>query len=153
MKTYRLMFIAALGMCSVVMPACEATKQALTSAPDVSKLFGNWNLSQLGGKEIASMIPSGGTTPTLSIAKDGGISGTGGVNRIMSSVDLDKLASGEFSMRPAASTMMAGNQQAMDLEANYLKTLHQVTNFRLDGNTLSLTNGKETLLKFLRAGS
>jgi heat shock protein HslJ len=139
---------------SAAVSGCESAAPAIKAATsNAQSLFGDWALAQLGGKDVASLVPEGGKTPNLAIANDGRISGSTGVNNIMSSLDLGKLAKGDFSLTPVASTMMAGSPEAMSLESSFLKALGEVKNFNLDGNALNLTNGKETLLKFLRAGS
>jgi heat shock protein HslJ len=48
------------------------------------------------------------------------------------------LAEGELSFGPLATTLMAGPEEAMQLEQAFLDALARVTSYSLDGSTLSL---------------
>lgn len=118
----------------------------------MTKLFGDWTLTQLDGREFSKAALVGGNAPpTLSITPGGEVSGFGGVNRLTSSLDPSMLTSGDFSLAPIACTMMAGNPDAMSLESEYLVALGRVRRFSLDGDALSLTSDGKTLLKYVRS--
>ncbi len=114
------------------------------------KLFGQWNLSELGGKDISSMLPAGTKVPNLNFASDGKVAGFTGVNNLTSSVDPAALAKGDLKLAPAATTKMAGTPEANGLESQFLSALSNVTGYKIDGDTLSLKNGTDTLMKFIK---
>lgn len=91
-----------------------------------------------------------GKLPSLSFASDGKVSGFTGVNRLTSSLDPARLAKGDFSLAPAATTRMAGAPQAMSVESQFTSLLHQATQFKLDGNKLSLLDKGNELLGFVK---
>jgi heat shock protein HslJ len=72
------------------------------------------------------------------------------VNRFTSSVDMDRLRRGEFAMKPAASTKMAGPPDAMRLEDRFLEALGAATGFRVEGESLTLTKGAEPVMRLVR---
>jgi heat shock protein HslJ len=121
-----------------------------TANSAIKGLTGDWNLSKLGGVDVGSLLPAGAKVPSLNFAQDGKVSGFSGVNRLASSLDLGKLAKGEFSMAPAASTRMAGPPESMKVEDQFLAALGKATGYKLDGNSLSLTDKAGELLKFVR---
>lgn len=146
----RILCLAAASVMVFPNAGCESGGKALSMVDSAKSIFGNWNLDSLMGQAVPML--GGGRKPSISIGEDGSVSGMSGVNRFSSSLDLDKLMKGEFAMKPAASTKMAGAPEAMNLEDQFLQALQQVTGFNVDGDTLSLTNGAETLMKFLRTG-
>lgn len=149
---------AALIVAAVALPAslttltgCESTQSISDSASMIRKLTGDWNLSSLKGMDVADFMPAGIKLPSLSFTPDGKVSGTGGINRLASSLDLDALAKGQFKLAPAASTKMAGSPEAMAFEGSFVKALGEVTGFSVKGDTLSLTDATGELMKFARA--
>lgn len=139
------------GMCALW--ACESTPSAVAAEADsIKTLAGDWVLKSLGGKDFAQLVPQDVAVkkPTLDIANDGKVSGTTGVNRLTSSVDVPALMKGQFLLSPAATTRMAGPQYAMDLESKYLNALQKVRSFKLNGSTLTLTDGGNELMQLVR---
>jgi heat shock protein HslJ len=116
----------------------------------IESLIGTWNLTTLDGASVADMLGPDMKAPNLEFAEDGRVSGFAGVNRVMSSVDLGALKRGEFALSPAATTMMAGPEAAMDLEQKFLSALHRATGIRIDGNRLDLTDAGASVLSFAR---
>jgi heat shock protein HslJ len=121
----------------------------------LSQLAGEWALTQLGGKDIASMLAAipNGSAPTLNFAKDGAVGGFSGVNRIGGGkLDPAALAQGKLSLGNMFSTKMAGPPAAMQLENDFLGALNKVSSFRLTdgGKGLSLTDGASELLRFAK---
>lgn len=127
---------------------CQSTQNATESRPMIDQLVGDWNLTSLQGTPLT--LPQGARQPTLSFTPDGKVSGTGGVNRLASSIDLPSLAKGQFKLAPAASTKMAGPPEAMALEDTFYRLLGEATGLSIDADTLSLTNTGGELLKFVR---
>ncbi len=77
---------------------------------------------------------------------NGQFSGLAAVNRYFGSyTDKD----GKIKFSPAGSTMMAGPENLMKVEAQYLNNLEQIETYQLKGNDLIL-NGKGISLHFVR---
>ena len=115
------------------------------------KLFGNWDLTKLMGQDVSSLLPAGAKTPNLSFSPDGKVSGFGGVNRLSTSLDPKALATGDLKLAPAAATKMAGPTESMKVEDQFFSALTKVTGYKIDGDTLSLKNGADTLMQFVKA--
>ncbi len=130
---------------------CESAQGVADSASMVQKLVGDWSLSSLNGVDVASLLPEGVKLPSLAFSPDGKVSGTSGINRIASSIDIDALAKGQFKLAPTVSTKMAGSPEAMDFESKYLGALGEVTDFSMKGDSLSLSGVAGELMKFVRA--
>ncbi len=130
---------------------CESVQGVADSASMVQKLVGDWNLSSLKGVDVASLLPKGAKLPSLAFSPDGSVSGTSGINRLASSIDLDALAKGQFKLAPAASTKMAGSPEAMNFESNFLSSLGEATGFSVKDDSLSLSNAAGELMRFVRA--
>lgn len=143
--------ILALPLTATTLSGCQSGQSVTDSAAMIQKLTGDWNLSALNGVDISSLLPSGMRVPSLSFTPDGKVSGTGGINRLASSLDLDALSKGQFKLAPAASTKMAGSPEAMAFEDSFLKALGDATGFNVKGDTLSLSNAAGELMKFVRA--
>lgn len=126
---------------------------AETISSMLGKIDGEWVLDKLGGKDVASMLGMGGQKPSLSFGNDGSISGFGGVNKLMGSFDPKDLLSGKIDLSKLASTKMAGPPEAMNLESAFTSALSKVSGFNFDkSGGLNLTDGKETLMSFVRGG-
>jgi heat shock protein HslJ len=71
----------------------------------------------------------------------------------MSKLDLASLAKGEFKMGPAATTMMAGPDEAMQVEGTFTKLLSRVNSAKLTdgGKGLTLSEGAEELVRLVKA--
>ncbi|MBX3361051.1 MAG: META domain-containing protein [Phycisphaeraceae bacterium] len=130
---------------------CQSGQSMTDSASMIQKLTGDWNLTALRGADLSTIMPQGLRVPSLSFTEDGKVSGTGGINRLASSIDLEALAKGEFKLAPTASTKMAGSPEAMNFEDSFLKALGEATGLSVKGDTLSLSNAAGELMKFARA--
>lgn len=149
---------AAVIITAIALPAslgtisgCQSGQSITDSAAMIQKLTGDWNLASLRSTDITSLMPKGVKIPSLSFTPEGKVSGTGGINRLASSLDLDALAKGEFKLAPTASTKMAGSPEAMAFEDSFLKALGDATGFNVKGDTLSLSGAAGELMKFVRA--
>lgn len=114
----------------------------------IADIRGDWILTRISGKPIQP--PASGRLPSLKLESDGKVSGFAGVNRLASSVDVAGLARGEFKLKPAAVTKMAGPPDAMKIENDYLAALNKVTTSKMDASELSLGDGAGELLRFSR---
>ncbi|MBX3381068.1 MAG: META domain-containing protein [Phycisphaeraceae bacterium] len=138
-----------------VVSGCESAPEKISGGPDaIRSLLGNWTLDSIGDKSFAMLVPQDAAAkkPTLDISADGKVSGFAGVNRMMSSLNLDAISKGDFKLAPAGTTMMAGPEYAMKLEREYLDALAKVRNFRVDGSKLTLTDGATQIMQFVRGG-
>jgi heat shock protein HslJ len=121
--------------------------------PTITQLMGDWNVESLAGKSVADMLPAGSKVPSLTFGEDGSVSGFAGVNRLMSKLDMASLAKGDFKLSPAATTMMAGPDEAMKVEGTFTKLLGQVNSAKLTdgGKGLSLSDGANELIRLVKA--
>jgi heat shock protein HslJ len=143
---------AVLG-CAGPEPAVEdepetTVEQAAELPPlELRMLVGNWKLVDFAGAALAEGLES----PTLEINEGGETAGFAGVNRFMTSVDPGEFFQGRLVFAPAASTMMAGPPEAMELETRYLDRLASVTGYFIEGDELRLFAGEELVLTFQRS--
>lgn len=115
-----------------------------------SQLMGDWNLSQFQGVDVASLLPEGMSMPSLNIADDGNVSGSTGLNRFTSGLDLGEIAKGNFDLGKIATTKMGGSSEAMGFERAFLQQLEQVTGFTVGEDTLTLLQQGKEVLSFVR---
>lgn len=142
------LLLAVFSLLTVVPGGCASGGGA--SAPSIQNLVGEWAVKTLGGKDISSLLPAGSKVPTLDFKPDGSVSGFAGVNRLSSKLNLAELAKGQFSLSPAAMTMMAGPPESMKVEQMFTEALNQARGLKLDGNTLSLTKDGSSLMSLVR---
>lgn len=116
----------------------------------IKPLMGEWELDRLGGNDLASLLPAGARAPSLNILQDGKVSGFAGVNRLTSQLDISKLAAGEFSLAPAATTRMAGPPELMNVENQFTTLLGRANQFKLDDNRLTLLDRGQEILGFVK---
>lgn len=143
----------AIAAAALPLPACESSSSMVTQAANLlQQLDGEWVLQQLGGQDVASMLPPGSKQPTLNFSPDGSISGFGGVNRLMTKAEPADLMSGKLDLSRLASTLMAGPAPAMDVENKYVSALRQSRSLSIDkSGALNLSDGAKTLLHFTKA--
>lgn len=137
-----------LGALSCI-PSCQSVQNMPQYADAAKNILGKWDLQELMGQAVSLAGPSG-EKPGFEITDDGRLAGFSGVNRFTSTLDMQKLLGGEFSLSPAAATKMAGPPEAMNLESRFFDALNRVTGFDLKGNSLTLKSGAETLAKLIR---
>lgn len=113
----------------------------MTAQQAIAALAGDWKLAALNGNPIVSATAPGTRIPGFSITPEGGFSGLAGVNRMSSRLDLAKLASGEFSLGPIATTRMAGPPELMKLEDAFTAALGTARKFSLKDGALLLKDG------------
>ena len=116
--------------------ACNATKPEVDEVPRT--LRGSWVLAELEGADVAAWKERGQKVPEILIGRDGEVSGFGGVNRFGATLDLDVLGVERFQLSTIASTMMAGEPDAMALEQTLLQALQDTRQYRLKENRLEL---------------
>jgi heat shock protein HslJ len=116
-----------------------------TAASDPTALVGDWKLVQIGDDKVTSE-----ELLTLSVTKEGKVSGSTGVNRFFGGLAQEKTLFG-----PLGTTRRGGPPAAMKLEAAYTKALGAATRFtiekdKLEQDNLTLLADDEALLVFER---
>jgi len=110
------------------------------AAEGSAKLTGDWKLIKLGDSETAA-----GAMVTLSVAEDGKVAGSTGVNNFGGALAKEKKLFG-----PLAMTRRAGPPEAMAVEAAYTKALDEATRFAIKEDKLTLFAGDKPRLVFER---
>jgi heat shock protein HslJ len=102
-----------------------------------------WTLKEIGGLPVPA-----NSRVSLSIARDGTLSGNAGVNRFNGRA---RGGDGPLQLGPFMSTKMAGPPELMTLESKFLKSLSAATKFERDGDTLRINGaGEERPMVFTR---
>jgi heat shock protein HslJ len=131
--------------------AAEIEPAAEEELAETPLYVGAWTLVALQGEAI----PEGLEAPNLTLGEDGTVSGFAGVNRLNGQAEISwdrKLGVGGYIGGPYASTMMAGEPAAMDLEAQFTTALASAASLRLDGENLVFSSDdKQDLLVFERS--
>jgi heat shock protein HslJ len=138
MVTWIVVPIALLG---VFLPACGGDDGggSDSASQDPAALEGKaWVLTQYLGADGSTVIADEGVSATFA---DGQVSGPSGCNTYNASYE----ASGTtISFGPIASTQMACGDDAMALEAQYLKLLGEATTYEISGRSMSMSNADGT---------
>ena len=127
----------------VVLPLLVACQPV--QAPPAPNLAGTeWLMSSLNGS-----LPLPGTTVTLQFGEDGTAGGSDGCNNYNTTyvVNGNDLTFGQ----PLGATMAACPEPVMDQSATYMQALADTTGFDVEGNQLTLRNGRNTLVTFVAA--
>ena len=121
-------------------PAAQAVDTNVP--PSIAALAGtDWLLKDVCGQPVPAT-----SRASLSIGKDGSLSGNAGVNRFNGRT---RGRDGELQAGPFMSTKMAGPPELMTLEGRYLKALGAATAFAATGDTLRVTvKGEAQPLEF-----
>ncbi|MCB9845317.1 MAG: META domain-containing protein [Phycisphaeraceae bacterium] len=142
-----------LGLALVVamLGGCRGTPTGDAASPDFW-LWGDWELSAIEGKDVLEGLPEGTRRPALSLAPDGSVSGTGGVNSLHGSLSPAGLSSGEFRIGEIAMTRMVGPPEAMTLERRFTRLLEGAGTFAKAGEDLVIQGrSKAPAMRFVRA--
>jgi heat shock protein HslJ len=109
----------------------------------VTLAYTEWTLVELAG-EPAEVGPDE-QLPNLALdLEESRVSGSGGVNRLMGTFVLSE---DELCFGPLATTMMAGPEDAMRREREFLAALERVTTYEFDGRRLTLLAGDEPVVR------
>lgn len=116
---------------------------ACSSGDQLSQLVGTeWNVTSLLGKSLnAADITK--VLPSLNFSDNGKLFGSTGCNSFTGSY---KLEGTKLSLDPGAMTKMMCSDNTEDV---FLSAINQVTNVKLDGNTLNLLNGSNTVMSLI----
>lgn len=140
---------ALLGAALAMLPACSSADRTPVS-PTIENFGGAWDLVSIGDTPLPASITSSDRRPSLLFARDGSVTGSGGVNRLSSRFDVEAVKAGKFSMRPAAMTRMAGSPEAMEIESRFTQALDKVNACSVTESSLTLSGGGAETLKFNR---
>lgn len=112
----------------------------VTVAESVAQLEGDWNLRAIGDAAVTDLADEADLRrwPSMQFGPDGQVGGWTGVNNWSAMIDLGELPYGRFTVGPIRSTLMAGPEAAMRLEAAYMSALQQSTGYTLEGGVLLL---------------
>jgi heat shock protein HslJ len=98
-----------------------------------------WNVTSLLGKSLNAVDITKGL-PSLNFSDNGKLFGSTGCNSFTGSY---KLEGTKLSLDPGAMTKMMCSDNT---EQDFLNAINQVTNLKMDGNTLNLLNGSKTVM-------
>jgi heat shock protein HslJ len=114
-----------------------------------------WQLATLGGRAVSALEPMGSrpTLPELVFSPLGRVGGFSGVNRMFAEMSEADVRAGRVDFSKIGMTMMAGPPEAMDIERRFTGALAGATRWRIDGQTLILTdNAGKRIATFRAAG-
>ncbi len=116
---------------------------ACSSGDQLTQLVGTeWSVTSLLGKSLnAADITKG--LPSLNFSDNGKLFGSTGCNNFTGSY---KLEGTKLSLDPGAMTKMMCSDNT---EQDFLNAINQVTNLKMDGNTLNLLNGAKTVMSLI----
>ena len=132
--TRRLAWLAAVALVGVAgLAACGSND----GAESIDLTGTTWVLTELDGEPLPDGV-------TVDLTFDGErVAGSSGCNQYSSAATFED---GAVSVEPAiASTMMACEQPAMDVETAYLTALAEVTNYTVEGSTLVLADSGDVI--------
>jgi heat shock protein HslJ len=137
-------FLLILLLTALAISACTA-EPGQSSPQDSDSLLGAWTLTSYGPAN-APVPAVEGVEAGLTFNKDGTVSGTSGCNGLGGdySVEGDKITFGEF-----VSTLIACDDPIMRQEDATHKVMSGTATYRIDGDTLTITNNA-TVLVFTR---
>jgi len=138
-----LLLMALVGCSQAAEPAGDATVPAGSAQPDqAEQLVGvTWNCFEFKVAGAPQTVPEG-TPITAVFAADGTLSGNSGVNTYNTTYKTD--GDGMTIASEIASTKMAGPEEAMNMESNYLVTLPTTVRYNiLDSGELVLLDAAD----------
>ena len=112
---------------------------------DPAALQGTWVAESFAGAD--DLVPADAEVTTELTLDDGQATGTGGVNRFMTSYEASE--DGSISFGAVASTRMAGPDNAMAQETAFLSALESAERFEIDDGRLVLTDAGDNTLVVL----
>lgn len=130
---FLMMVIMGLGACT----ATNVNKSAETSVVSLQ------DVASESDYHLTNLYPNQGLT--FGIDNNGRIFGYTGMNRFFGKV---KIYNGHIEISKLATTRMGGTREAFIREEEYLTTLKSMTNIKISGNELILSNSKGDTLVF-----
>lgn len=142
-RPFQTLAAAVLAVALVPPIAAASDGDSLMPAARPADIVGAWVIIAVD----EGTIPAGATA-TLEIAADGAVSGRSACNRYASALDL---GADRIIFDAPRSTRMACSPDLMDAEYAILRAFDRIDGARLDGATLELTGGGDTLMTLQRA--
>ena len=128
-------FLLVLCMAAVMIPACGSNAES-------ASLIGTWKLTALGSAE--SLQPAAADIEaTLTFGDDGNLSGNVGCNGFGGRYTVE---GGKIVLEALVSTLMACAEPRMTQEITTLRILTDSVDYKIEGNTLTITNNGEVLV-------
>ncbi len=114
-----------------------------SSSDSLSQLGGKeWNVTSIMGKTLTADDLTNGT-PSLNFSDNGKLFGSTGCNTFAGSY---KLNGTSLSLEPGSMTKMFCPEST---EQDFLNAIKQVTNVKMEGSTLNLLNGANTVMSLI----
>lgn len=135
---------AALGACTSA-PVPEAEPVAPVPAASAGLAGSTWQVFDIGGRPL---VPDSAPSLEFTAAR---LSGMGSCNRFMGGYVLG--AGGSIEISEMASTMMACPEPLMRQEDQYLKLLAHVRSYRIEADTLILTDPEGRSIRARKSAS
>jgi heat shock protein HslJ len=123
---------------SFAISACSAQN---TEEPSAS-LLGSWKLSSFGSAGASSPAVEG-SDAELTFNEDGTVAGNSGCNGFGGSYTVE---GDQVTFSEVVSTLIACEEPLMAQEAAVLKTLTDTANYKIEGNSLTLTSNDTVLI-------
>lgn len=133
----------------IAIMAVIAAAFSLSSCCSQPDLAGKWTVESIGGQTVSQEIPGLEELPFIEFdVTEGRVHGNSGVNILNSTFTQDG-KSLKFGM--AASTMMAGPEEAMQVERDFLEAFGNVSSAKVNGgDTLELSDADGNVLMVLK---
>jgi len=126
----------------LALPIALLAAACSSSGDDMPTDF-SWMLTEIAGPDGTMASPL--TIPTLTF-EDGSVSGNASCNQYFGPYEIDgsSITFGQL----ASTQMFCGEPGVMDQEAAYLAALASIDTWSMDGETLALSSGDTTLLRY-----
>lgn len=133
----------------ITIMAAIAAAFALSSCCSQPDLAGKWTVESIGGQTLSQETPGLEELPFIEFdVTEGRVHGNSGINILNSTFTQDG-KSLKFGM--AASTMMAGPEEAMQVERNFLDAFGRVASAKVSGKEiLELSDAEGNVLMVLK---
>jgi len=133
----------AITMAPVICIGCASSPPP--SGPVKAELIqgAQWRLTMIEGTPIPA-----DTVITMQLTSEKKIAGSTGVNEYFGTYTADTPGFIRFS--PLGMTRRAGPPEAMKLEAQFMGAMEDITEFRMEGESLKMGDGDKTLLMWRR---
>lgn len=135
------------GIAALFLSACSSPPPSVPPADDIFLIRGRWLLTTIEGRQIPSAVASQSNPPSLTFTKYGSVRGFAGVNSLTCPYTSSPADKASISFGALTTTMMAGPEQAMEVEKRFLSALIRVDRFHFDGPALVLSDKTSELLR------
>jgi heat shock protein HslJ len=118
---------------SLLLSACGSGQKSLE---------GNWNLTAYGPEGATNPVAPG-SQASITFNADGTITGTSGCNSFGGEYEVD---GDQITFKGLVSTLMACEEPLMTQEGTVFKVLDGTASYKIDGDTLTITNAGTSLV-------